>query len=161
VSPTLFGLRSARMIGIALLLGSSFTVQAQAVPHSALVQTATDPHAGPAGASGASGASSAPLVLPEYPGGDRALITFLSANLRYPSDAFEAGAAGKVDVSFWIDETGHPYGFGAVQSPHPSLSAEAIRVMKLMPNWKPGQREGRPTPMIVHVPVVFRGPNAN
>lgn len=100
------------------------------------------------------------LVQPEFPGGDGALIAFLGQTLRYPADAYQDGAEGRVDVSFWIDERGHPYGFGTVDSPHPSLAAEALRAVRLMPLWTPGQRDGRPVPLLVHVPVVFRRPTA-
>ena len=95
---------------------------------------------------------------PEYPGGDGDLIAFLGQTLHYPADAYEAGAEGRVNVSFWIDERGHPYGFGVVEAPHPSLAEEALRAMRLMPDWAPGRREGRPVPLLVHVPVVFRRP---
>lgn len=98
------------------------------------------------------------LVQPEFPGGDAALIEFLGRSLRYPAEAGVAGAEGKVIVSFWIDEQGHPYGFGAVESPHPSLAAEALRAMRMMPNWVPGRRVGQLVPLLVHVPVVFRLP---
>ena len=98
------------------------------------------------------------LIQPEFPGGDAALIAFLGQTLRYPADAYQAGAEGRVDVSFWIDERGQPYGFGTVESPHPSLAAEALRAMRLMPLWAPGQRDGRPVPLLVHVPIVFRRP---
>lgn len=101
------------------------------------------------------------MVHPEFPGGDAALIQFLGQTLRYPADAYKEGVEGRVVVSFWIDEKGHPYGFGLLQPLHPSLDAEAMRALKLMPNWTPGSREGRSTPMVVHVPVVFRRPGGS
>ena len=102
--------------------------------------------------------ATAKLVYPEFPGGDAALIAFLGQTLRYPADAYREGAEGRVDVSFWIDETGRPYGFGVVETPHPSLGEEALRALRLMPNWMPGSRDGQPLPQLVHVPVVFRRP---
>lgn len=98
------------------------------------------------------------LVHPEFPGGDAALIQFLGQTLRYPTDAYKDGVEGRVVVSFWIDEKGHPYGFGVLQSLHPSLDAEALRALKMMPDWAPGARNGQAAPMVVHVPVVFRRP---
>ncbi len=150
--------KSLPWVGLTLLYllpGSGFTAHAQAAQRTQFVQSPSEPSANPETAPTAS------VTQPEYPGGDQALIAFLGQTLRYPTDAYEAGAEGRVDVSFWIDETGHPYGFGAVESPHPSLAAEAIRAMKLMPSWTPGQRSGQPSPMLVHVPVVFRRPKAN
>lgn len=97
-------------------------------------------------------------VQPEFPGGDAALIQFLGQNLHYPADAWKERAEGRVDVSFWIDEQGRPYGFGVLQNIYPSLDAEALRALKLMPTWTPGQRNNKKAPMMVHVPVAFRMP---
>lgn len=145
----------AGLLVVHALLFSASSVLAQTTPSTNFVQRATDLNP-------ASESSANPVVIqPEYPGGDQALITFLGKALRYPSDAYSAGAEGKVDISFWIDEKGHPYGFGVVESPHPSLAGEAIRAIKQMPDWTPGSRDGRATPMIVHVPVVFRRPRTN
>ncbi len=102
----------------------------------------------------------APNAYPEFVGGDAALMQFLGQTLRYPADAYKEGAQGKVDVSFWIDEKGHPYGFGVVESPHPSLAVEALRALRLMPDWLPGRRNGQIAPQLVHVPVVFRRPTS-
>lgn len=99
-----------------------------------------------------------PLVQPEYPGGDAALIQFLGQNLRYPVDAWQADVQGRVVVSFWIDEQGKAYGFGVLESLYPSLDEEALRAVRLMPRWEPGRRGGAPAPMVVHVPVTFRRP---
>ena len=95
---------------------------------------------------------------PAFPGGEAALLTFIHERLRYPAVAARNQLEGKVIVSFWVDERGHPYGFGVVEAPHPSLAEEALRAMRLMPDWSPGRREGRPVPLLVHVPVVFRRP---
>ena len=103
-------------------------------------------------------ATAAASVQPEYPGGDEALIQFLSKSLRYPVAAFNEGAEGRVTVSFWVDEQGQTYGFGVIATPHPALAEEALRVMRTMPLWTPGQRNGQPAPMVVHVPIVFRRP---
>ena len=134
------------LTGVALLLNSPLAAQPSPASLETFAATATLP-------------TNPPTVMqPEYPGGDAALIRFLGSTLRYPLEAFKDGAEGKVDVSFWIDEQGHPYGFGTVESPHPALAAEALRAMRLMPDWTPGQRNSRPAPMLVHVPVVFRRP---
>lgn len=124
---------------------------AQSSPLAAAPQAAQKPLApAPAPTSG--------FAQPEYPGGDAALIAFLGQNLHYPTDACKDGAEGRVDVSFWIDEQGRPYGFGAIDAPHPSLAAEALRAMRLMPSWIPGRRDGKVVPLLVHVPIVFKRP---
>ncbi len=124
----------------------------------------------PAGPAPSSVETSAPVIVstpapeanitvqPEFPGGDAALIQFLGQNLHYPADAWKERVQGRVDISFWIDEQGRPYGFGLLQSVYPSLDAEALRALKLMPSWTPGQRNNKNVPMMVHVPVSFRLP---
>ncbi len=59
-------------------------------------------------------------------------------------------------VSFWVDENGHGYGFGAVQSPHPALEAEALRVAKKIDHWEPGVQDGKPAAMQMYLPVTFK-----
>ncbi|MBC7447961.1 MAG: TonB family protein [Hymenobacteraceae bacterium] len=121
-----------------------------AVPQASEANSATTP---------ATGSVALPaFAQPEFPGGDVALIAFLGQNLHYPADVYKEKVEGKVNVSFWIDEQGRPYGFGVVESPHPSLTAEALRAMHLMPVWTPGRRDNRIVPLLVHVPVVFRLP---
>lgn len=93
---------------------------------------------------------------PVFPGGPAALSAFLKDNLHYPAEASDLHVSGRVLVTFWVDETGHTYGFGAVQSPHASLTQEALRVAKRMPNWEPGRQEGKLAPMMVYLPITFR-----
>ncbi len=93
---------------------------------------------------------------PAFPGGSADLAKFLSRNLQYPSEAADAHVSGRVVVSFWVDEVGHAYGFGAVQSPHPALEAEALRVARKIDRWEPGLQEGRPATMQMYLPVVFK-----
>lgn len=103
--------------------------------------------------------SAAPVVSfrqPAFPGGAAALARFLKQNLQFPAVAAEAHVSGRVVVSFWVDEAGRAYGFGAVQSPHPALEAEALRVARKITYWEPGLQEGRPAPMQMYLPVVFK-----
>ncbi|MBC7447960.1 MAG: energy transducer TonB [Hymenobacteraceae bacterium] len=93
---------------------------------------------------------------PAFPGGATELAKFLGRNLQYPNEAADAHVSGRVVVSFWVDETGRAYGFGAVQSPHPALEAEALRVAKKISSWEPGLQEGKPATMQMYLPVVFK-----
>ncbi len=93
---------------------------------------------------------------PAYPGGPAELARFLNQNLHFPAEAAEAHVSGRVVVSFWVDEAGRPYGFGAVQSPHPALEAEALRVARKIAHWEPGVQDGHPAPMQMYLPVVFK-----
>ena len=82
---------------------------------------------------------------PEFPGSSDALVNFLEANLKYPDEARNANAKGRVVVSFIVNRDGsledfqweHDFGLGH------GCAEEAIRVAKLMPNWIPGSQSGR------------------
>jgi len=78
--------------------------------------------------------------MPEFPGGDAALFKFMSENVRYPATAHEKSIQGKVLVSFVVDKTGKVVDPKIVRGVDPSLDKEAIRVVQLMPLWKPGKQ---------------------
>lgn len=79
---------------------------------------------------------------PEFPGGDEALSKFLSQNIQYPPEARENEIEGKVMVQFSIDKNGNLQDIMIISSPDASLSTETLRVMHLMPQWKPNRFEG-------------------
>jgi TonB family protein len=94
---------------------------------------------------------------PGYPGGFEALKKFLAQNVVYPPVALEKGIQGKCIVQFTISETGVPSNFvvkwGVPDCPE--CDEEAIRVLKLMPNWIPGKRNGKPAITYYSLPVKF------
>jgi TonB family protein len=93
---------------------------------------------------------------PEFPGGMEALMDYLKANIRYPQEAKERGKQGRVIVQFIVEEDG-TLTEGKVMKPvDPQLDAEAIRIMRSMPKWKPGETRGKPTRMRFTFPVSFR-----
>lgn len=94
--------------------------------------------------------------MPEYPGGVNELMRFISQNLKYPSYCQENGIQGKVLVTFVIDRDGTPINFRIKQSPDPLLGGEAMRVLKLMPKWKPGQQKGVAVKVNYTIPVNFK-----
>ena len=75
---------------------------------------------------------------PEYPGGDMALMKYLAENTKYPAIAKENNVSGKVFVQFVIDKTGAVTKVKVLRGVDPALDAEAVRVVKAMPAWKPG-----------------------
>lgn len=99
-----------------------------------------------------------PDVQPQFPGGDSALYAFLADELRYPSVARESRIQGPVYVKFTIGTDGNidPNSYEVLRSPHASLSAEAIRVIKRMPTWIPGQQQLRNVAVYMKLPVHFR-----
>lgn len=97
-----------------------------------------------------------PTVMPEFPGGTEALIQYLSREVRYPKEAMEAGISGRVYVSFVVTKSGKLTNIRVVKPAHPLLNAEAIRVVKFMPKWKPGMENGQPINTEYTMPIVFR-----
>lgn len=95
-------------------------------------------------------------VMPEFPGGFGACMNFLARNMRYPKKAFIKGEEGRVIVQFVVNRNGNLSDISIVQSVSPSLDAEARRVIKSMPKWKPGTQNGKPVRVRFTLPLVFK-----
>ncbi|QGY46332.1 TonB family protein [Maribellus comscasis] len=93
--------------------------------------------------------------MPQFPGGEKALRNFISLNIRYPELAQKSRVQGKIYVTFVIDSKGRPGNVKISKSVHPLLDAEAIRVIKEMPDWKPGSQKGKPVNVSYTVPINF------
>lgn len=94
--------------------------------------------------------------MPSFPGGDAALFKFLSDNVKYPVIAQENGVQGRVICQFVVNRDGSIVDVEVVRSVDPSLDKEAIRVIKSMPKWSPGQQRGKPVRVKYTLPVNFR-----
>lgn len=94
--------------------------------------------------------------MPEFPGGQEKLLAFLASHVKYPSKAMENGIQGRVIVGFVIAEDGSVVEPEVVKSIDPELDKEAIRVVKSMPKWKPGKKDGTPVRVSYKIPVTFR-----
>ena len=94
--------------------------------------------------------------MPEFPGGIQELMSFLSKNIKYPKAAQENGIQGRVIVQFVVEKDGTPTEFKVMRSVDPDLDAEALRVMKEMPKWKPGMQKGQVVRVKYTLPVTFR-----
>jgi protein TonB len=81
---------------------------------------------------------------------------YLSDNLRYPDAAREAGIEGRVVVKFVVNEDGDISDAQVVRGVNGDLDAEALRVIRKMPKWKPGKQNGRPVKVYYTVPVSYR-----
>lgn len=95
-------------------------------------------------------------TMPTFPGGDQALFKFLSDNIRYPVIAQENGIQGRVICQFVVNRDGSIVDVEVVRSVDPSLDREAIRVIRSMPNWKPGMQRGKAVRVKYTLPVNFR-----
>ena len=94
--------------------------------------------------------------MPSYPGGMGALMQYLSINIKYPKEAEEKGAQGRVITSFIVEKEGSISDVKIKNSVHPALDAEAIRVVKNMPKWIPGKEGGEPVRVKYTLPITFR-----
>lgn len=94
--------------------------------------------------------------LPEFPGGIVQFMKWLTRNLRYPSVAQSQRIQGKVVVSFIINKDGSIASPTIVQSADPLLDREAMRVIRMMPHWKPGLQDGKPCRTMFAIPVNFQ-----
>lgn len=93
---------------------------------------------------------------PEFPGGNAAMMKFLSDNIKYPVIAQENGLQGRVITNFVVERDGSITDVQVVRGVDPSLDREAVRVIQSMPRWKPGQQRGQAVRVRFTLPVVFR-----
>lgn len=92
----------------------------------------------------------------EFPGGQSALMTFLSNNIRYPEAAQQNGISGRVIVKFVVEKDGSISSASVVKGVDRDLDAEALRVVRRMPKWKPGKNSGQPVRSYFTLPVTFK-----
>lgn len=119
-------------------------------------------------------------IMPQFPGGDRALMEFIKSNIRYPDLAMEYGARGRVITTFTVDSLGYTSNYKVIkimklnydtlrlsqesadrqqqltQEIEKQLGEESLRILSLMPRWAPASRFGRHVSMKYVVPVQFR-----
>ena len=93
---------------------------------------------------------------PEFPGGNTAMMKFLSDNIKYPVIAQENGIQGRVITNFVVERDGSITDVQVVRGVDPSLDKEAVRVIQSMPKWKPGKQRGSTVRVRFTLPVVFR-----
>jgi protein TonB len=94
--------------------------------------------------------------MPAFPGGEVALLKFIAANTKYPEIARDNNIEGKVIVRFCVTSKGGVDLVSVFKSVDPELDTEAIRVVKLLPTFKPGKQGGKPVPVWYSVPIAFQ-----
>ncbi|MEZ0484953.1 TonB family protein [Fibrella aquatica] len=92
---------------------------------------------------------------PTFPGGTKAMYQFLSANIRYPKQAQEQKIQGKVFVSFVVNTDGSIDRIQILKGIGRGCDEEAVRVVSIMPKWKPGTQSGRPVAVMYNLPISF------
>jgi protein TonB len=94
--------------------------------------------------------------MPQFPGGDAALLKYLSSHINYPPMAAENNVQGRVVVQFVVDKTGKVGEVTVVRSVDKELDREAVRVCKSLPKFVPGRQNGQPVSVWYTLPVTFK-----
>lgn len=94
--------------------------------------------------------------MPEFPGGEIALLKWIAKSVKYPVIAQENGITGRVHLNFVINETGGIDNIVVTRGVDPSLDKEAVRVIKQMPKWKPGKQRGKAVKVSFSLPINFQ-----
>lgn len=95
-------------------------------------------------------------IEPEFPGGPEAMNNWIVQHITYPMAAWENGEHGIVYVKFIIAKTGEVTAAKVVKGVSESLDSEAVRVVSLMPKWKPGMQKGKPVAVNFTLPINFK-----
>lgn len=97
------------------------------------------------------------FTMPQYDGGIDALVAYLRQELKYPHECEKKGIQGCVVCQFIVDTKGKPQDVVVVRSSGNNLlDKEAVRVVREMPNWKPGKKRGKPVRVSYTLPINFR-----
>lgn len=96
-----------------------------------------------------------PDLKSSFPGGESALQEFLKSNLQYPEEARQNNEHGRVIVTFYVEKDGTVTNPRIIRGCTPSLDAEALRIVSIMPKWNPGKQNGVPKKVSVTLPVRF------
>ena len=94
--------------------------------------------------------------MPEFPGGMEEMMKFLQRNIQYPANAAKNEVEGRVILQFVVEKDGQIGDVKVVRSVDPELDAEAMRVVKSMPNFIPGRQDGKPVAVFYTIPISFK-----
>lgn len=111
--------------------------------------------AGDTNTTGGSGAYTYVENMPQFPGGQQGILEYLTGHIRYPVQAIQYNIFGTVEIIFYITKEGLVDNVKVAKSVNSILDNEAVRVIKNMPKWKPGTRNGKPVTVMYKVPITF------
>jgi len=94
--------------------------------------------------------------MPQFPGGEKEVVRFLSKTMVYPVEAQQKGEHGKVIVQFVISKTGKVENAKVLRGVSKDLDAEALRVIGLLPDWTPGEQDGEKVSVYRIIPILFQ-----
>ena len=93
--------------------------------------------------------------MPGFPGGEEALLKYISDHIEYPTMAVERGIEGRVTVRFVVNKDGYVQDVTVIRGLHELLDKEAVRVIQSLPRWNPGKQNGVAVAVYYNVPVNF------
>ena len=93
--------------------------------------------------------------MPGFPGGEEALLKYISDHIEYPTMAVERGIEGRVTVRFVVNKDGYVQDVTVIRGVHELLDKEAVRVIQSLPRWNPGKQNGVAVAVYYNVPVTF------
>lgn len=93
--------------------------------------------------------------MPSFPGGEQAMFQFIMQNMKYPAEALQNGVEGTVAVQFVVNKDGSLSDIKLLKDIGAGCGEEALRVVKLMPRWAPGQHLGHPVRVQYTLPMRF------
>jgi protein TonB len=94
--------------------------------------------------------------MPEFPGGDEAMMKFIQKNIQYPDMERENDIQGRVVVGFVVNEDGSLTDINVKKGVSSGIDKEALRVVKLLPKFKPGKQQGKTVKVAFVLPIMFK-----
>ena len=95
-------------------------------------------------------------VMPQFPGGDQAMMKFVAENVQYPQEARDKEISGRVMVGFIVEKDGSVNEVKVVKGIGGGCDEEAVRVVKAMPKWIPGKQDDKPVRVSYTMPFFFK-----
>jgi TonB family protein len=94
--------------------------------------------------------------MPQFPGGEKGLLDYISRNLKYPLDAQEKGIQGRIVVRFVVTKFGKVENVETMRGLYPSIDKEGVRVISSLPDWIPGEQKGEKVSVYYTLPIAFK-----
>ena len=94
--------------------------------------------------------------MPQFPGGEKALLEYISLHLRYPADAHKNGVQGRIIVRFTVNESGKVENAVILRGVYPSIDAEGLKVASSLPDFIPGEQNGKKVAVYYTLPILFK-----
>jgi TonB family protein len=94
--------------------------------------------------------------MPQFPGGEKKLSSYLSNQIKYPDPEYQRGIEDRVVCAFIVDREGNIHNIEVIEGENEALNREAVRVLSTMPKWEPGENEGQKVNVKCLLPIEFK-----